>query len=221
LQWTVLTLPTREHQTEVVTWVFDGCRVKDYTLNTKGLNMDEFADLEQEILGDSKIQSLDIFQIIQSIESDEAPLGFEFTPYEIIWTPASSIGCLLLGIILSPLLIGFFWLWIFFEQRPKMPIMETSYLFQCQYYMTENHSILEYEMLNGVLDATSCKVHQIAPGSYIGYQLISIGDNGNSRTEFTVRTSSNSIQLKFHETVKYAETSRFSTTAGLEIKRIE
>ena len=206
---------------EGIAWVFDGCRVKDYTLNTKGLNMDEFADLEQEILGDSKIQSLDIFQIIQSIESDEAPLGFEFTPYEIIWTPASSIGCLLLGIILSPLLIGFFWLWLFFEQRPKMPIMETSYLYQCQYYMTENHSILEYEMLNGVFDATSCKVHQIAPGSYIGYQLISIGGNGNSRTEFTVRTSSNSIQLKFHDTVKYAETSRFSATAGLEIKRIE
>jgi hypothetical protein len=205
---------------EGVAWVLDGCRVKNYTLNTQGLNMDEFADLEQELLADSKIQSLDIFQIIQSIESDEAPLGFEFTPYEIIWTPASSIGCLLLGIILSPLLIGFFWLWIFFEHRPKMPIMETSYLYQCQYYMTENHSILEYEMLNGVLDATSCKVHHIAPGSYIGYQVISTGGSGMSRTEFTIRTSSNSIQLKLNETVKYAETLGFSTTTGLEIKRI-
>ena len=183
--------------------------------------MDEFADLEQEILGDSKIQSLDIFQIIQSIESDEAPLGFEFTPYEIIWTPASSIGCLLLGIILSPLLIGFLWLWIFFYQRPRIPIMETSYRYQCQFYMAENHSILEYDMLDGVLDSTSCKVHHIAPGSYIGRQVISMGDNGGSRTEFTIRTSSNSIQLKLNEAVEYAETSRFSTTAGLEIKRIE
>ena len=205
---------------EGVAWVLDGCRVKNYTLNTQELNMDEFADLEQELLADSKIQSLDIFQIIQSIESDEAPLGFEFTPYEIIWTPASSIGCLLLGIILSPLLIGFLWLWIFFEHRPKMPIMETSYLYQCQYYMTENHSILEYEMLNGVLDATSCKVHHIAPGSYIGYQVISTGGSGMSRTEFTIRTSSNSIQLKLNEAVKYAETLGFSTTTGLEIKRI-
>ena len=96
--------------------------------------MDEFADLEKELHEDSKIQSLDIIQIIQSIESDEAPLGFEFTPYEIIWTPASSIGCLLLGIILSPLLIGFLWLWIFFYCRPKIPIMENSHLYQCQFY---------------------------------------------------------------------------------------
>jgi hypothetical protein len=183
--------------------------------------MDEFADLEKELHEYSKIQSLDIIQIIQSIESDEAPLGFEFTPYEIIWTAASSIGCLLLGIILSPLLIGFLWLWIFFYQRPKIPIMENSHLYQCQFYMAANHSILEYEMLNGVLDSTSCKVHHIAPGSYIGHQRISMGDNGNSRIEFTIRTSSNSIQLKLKETVKYAETSRFSTTAGLEIKRIE
>ena len=48
-----------------------------------------------------------------------------------------------------------------------------------------------------------------------------MGDNGNSRIEFTIRTSSNSIQLKLNEKVSYAETSRFSTTAGLEIKRIE
>ena len=183
--------------------------------------MDEFADLEKELHEDSKIQSLDIIQIIQSIESDEAPLGFEFTPYEIIWTPASSIGCLLLGIILSPLLIGFLWLWIFFYCRPKIPIMENSHLYQCQFYMAESHSILEYDMLDGVLDSTSCKVHHIAPGSYIGHQWISIGGNGNSRLELTIRTSSNSIQLKLNEKVSYAETSRFSTTAGLEIKRIE
>ena len=93
--------------------------------------MDEFADLEKELHEDSKIQSLDIIQIIQSIESDEAPLGFEFTPYEIIWTPASSIGCLLLGIILSPLLIGSLWLWIFFSQRPRIPILDTSYSYLC------------------------------------------------------------------------------------------
>ena len=201
--------------------VLDGCRGKNYTLNTQRLNMDEFADLEQELHEDSKIQSLDIIQIIQSIESDEAPLGFEFTPYEIIWTPASSIGCLLLGIILSPLLIGFLWLWIFFYCRPKIPIMENSHLYQCQFYMAESHSILEYDMLDGVLDSTSCKVHHIAPGSYIGHQWISIGGNGNSRLELTIRTSSNSIQLKLNEKVSYAETSRFSTTAGLEIKLLE
>lgn len=200
-------------------WMDVGSRLK---FRTHGeFPMDEFADLEKELHEYSKIQSLDIIQIIQSIESDEAPLGFEFTPYEIIWTPASSIGCLLLGIILSPLLIGFLWLWIFFYCRPKIPIMENSHLYQCQFYMAESHSILEYDMLDGVLDSTSCKVHHIAPGSYIGHQWISIGGNGNSRLELTIRTSSNSIQLKLNEKVSYAETSRFSTTAGLEIKLLE
>jgi hypothetical protein len=99
--------------------------------------------------------------------------------------------------------------------------MENSHLYQCQFYMAESHSILEYDMLDGVLDSTSCKVHHIAPGSYIGHQWISIGGNGNSRLELTIRTSSNSIQLKLNEKVSYAETSRFSTTAGLEIKLLE
>jgi hypothetical protein len=98
--------------------------------------------------------------------------------------------------------------------------MENSHLYQCQFYMAVNHSILEYEMLNGVLDSTSCKVHHIAPGSYIGHQWISIGGNGNSRLELTIRTSSNSIQLKLNEAVKYAEILGFSTTAGLEIKQL-
>ena len=47
-----------------------------------------------------------------------------------------------------------------------------------------------------------------------------MGDNGNSRIEFTIRTSSNSIQLKLNEAVKYAEILGFSTTAGLEIKQL-
>ena len=190
-------------------------------MSSQGFNVDEFADLEEELQPvASQILHSDIVELIKNIESDEETNGFKFTPYEIIWTPASSIGCLVLGIVLTPLLIGVFWLWIFFTQRPNVPILETSYFYECQYYMAEHHSILEYEILNGILDVTSCKVHPIAAGSYIGYERVSMGDNGNSRAKYTVRTPSNFVQLTMKESVKSPEVSRFSKFSGLEINTI-
>ena len=190
-------------------------------MGSQGFNMDEFADLEEELQPvTSQILHSDVVDLIKNIESDEETNGFKFTPYEIIWTPASSVGCLVLGIVLAPLLIGVFFLWIFFTQRPNIPISETSYFYKCQYYMAGHHSILEYEILNEILDVTSCKVHPIAAGSYIGHETVSMGDNGNSRAEFTVRTPSNFVQLTMNESVKYPEVSRLSKIAGLEINKI-
>ena len=190
-------------------------------MSSQGFNVDEFADLEEELQpAMSHISHSEIIELIKNIESDEETNGFKFTPYEIIWTPASSIGCLVLGIVLTPLLIGVFWLWIFFTQRPNIPIMDTSYFYNCQYYVAGIHSILEYEILDGILDVTSYKIHPIAAGSYVGSERVTMGDNGRSREKFTVRSPSHLVQLTMNDSVKYIEVSRFSKIAGLEINKI-
>lgn len=186
--------------------------------------MDEFAELEIELMQEQNSSSPSLQHILELLDSDELEVDFIIKSVDEELTSAQKWGALAVGIVLTPLLIGFMLLWACFSSGVFKNMNSTTHTIAGKYYLSFCHSILEYEYVDGRL--TEAKLTTLDGNSYVDHIWVPYGDNGASYLAYDIHGSGNDIvrlvdvwtgkKEKFQELYQIVED--FCEISGLENK---
>ena len=186
--------------------------------------MDEFAELETELMEEKNSPTPSLQHILNLLDSGKLEVDFIIESVDEKLTSGYKWGLLAVGIILTPIVIGFMLLWILFASGVLKNINSTTHTIRGKYYLSFCHSILEYEYVDGRL--TEAKLTTLDGNSYVDHIWVPYGDNGASYLAYDIHGSGNDIvrlvdvwtgkKEKFQELYQIVED--FCEISGLENK---
>ena len=147
--------------------------------------MDEFAELEIELMQEQNSCSPSLQRILDLLGSDELEVDFVIKEVDEEFTSKEKWIALALGVVLTPLYIGFFILWRFYSSGVFKNMNSTTYTIGGTYYLRFCHSILEYEYVDGIL--TEAKLTTLNDTSFVDHTWVSVGDNGHSYLAYEIK----------------------------------
>ena len=153
--------------------------------------MDEFAELEIELMQEQNSSSPSLQHILDLLGSDELEVDFVIKEVDEELTSKQKWGWLALGVVLTPLVIGFMLLWMLIASGALKNINSTTHTVIGIYYLRFCHSILEYEYVDGRL--TEAKLTTLNGNSYVDHSWVSYGDNGGQYLVYVIHGSGNDI----------------------------
>jgi hypothetical protein len=151
--------------------------------------MDEFAELEVELFGNEKSSVPSLQHILILLDSGELEVDFIIESVDEELTSSQKWGWLALGVVLTPLIIGFMLLWVLIASGTLKNINSTTHTLKGKYYLRFFHSIFEYEYVDGRL--TEAKLTTLNDNSYVDHTWVSFGDNGGQYLAFYIHGSGN------------------------------
>jgi len=146
--------------------------------------MDEFAELEIELMQEQNSYSPSLQYILDLLGSDELEVDFVIKQVDEELTSKQKWGWLALGVVLTPLVIGFMLLWILIASGALKNINSTTHTVIGIYYLRFCHSILEYEYVDGRL--TEAKLTTLNDNSFVDHTWVSYGDNGGQYLAYEI-----------------------------------
>ncbi len=155
--------------------------------------MDEFAELETELSGDENSSTPSLQHILNLLDSDELEVDYIIESVDEELTSGQKWGWLALGIVLTPLLIGFMLLWVLFRSGTLKNINSTTHTISGRYYLRFYHSILQYESVDGRL--TEAKLTTLGDNSYVSDKWVSFGDDGTMLAFYVYDNDNNGLRL--------------------------
>ena len=153
--------------------------------------MDEFAELETELMEEKNSPTPSLQHILNLLDSGKLEVDFIIESVDEKLTSGYKWGLLAVGIVLTPIVIGFMLLWILFASGALKNINSTTHTIGGKYYLTFCHSILEYEYVDGRL--TEAKLTTLNGNSYVDHSWVSYGDNGGQYLVYVIHGSGNDI----------------------------
>ncbi len=151
--------------------------------------MDEFAELETELMAEKNPSSSSLQHILNLLDSGELEVDFTIDSIDEVLTPRLKWGLLALGIVLTPLLIGFLVLWVAIGSGALKNINSTTHTISGTYYLRFCHSIFQYKYVNEQL--IEAKLTNLDGNSYVYHEWIPFGDNGGQYLAFYIHGSGN------------------------------
>ncbi len=155
--------------------------------------MDEFAELEIELSGDENSSTPSLQHILNLLNSDELEVDYIIESVDEELTSGQKWGWLALGILLTPLLIGFMLLWVLIRSGTLKNINSTTHTINGRYYLRFYHSILQYESVDGRL--TEAKLTTLGDNSYVSDKWVSFGDDGTMLAFYVYDNDNNGLRL--------------------------
>ena len=155
--------------------------------------MDEFAELETELSGDENSSTPSLQHILNLLDSDELEVDYIIESVDEELTSGQKWGWLALGIVLTPLLIGFMLLWVLIRSGTLKNINSTTHTISGKYYFRFYHSILQYESVDGRL--TEAKLTTLGDNSYVSDKWVSFGDDGTMLAFYVYDNDNNGLRL--------------------------
>ena len=155
--------------------------------------MDEFAELETELSGDENSSTPSLQDILNLLDSDELEVDYIIESVDEELTSGQKWGWLALGIVLTPLLIGFMLLWVLIRSGTLKNINSTTHTISGKYYFRFYHSILQYESVDGRL--TEAKLTTLGDNSYVSDKWVSFGDDGTMLAFYVYDNDNNGLRL--------------------------
>ena len=155
--------------------------------------MDEFAELETELSGDENSSTPSLQHILNLLDSDELEVDYIIESVDEELTSGQKWVWLALGIILTPLLIGFMLLWVLIRSGTLKNINSTTHTISGRYYLRFYHSILQYESVDGRL--TEAKLTTLGDNSYVSDKWVSFGDDGTMLAFYVYDNDNNGLRL--------------------------
>ena len=155
--------------------------------------MDEFAELETELSGDENSSTPSLQHILNLLDSDELEVDYIIESVDEELTSGQKWGWLALGIVLTPLLIGFMLLWVLIRSGTLKNINSTTHTISGKYYFRFYHSILQYEFVDGRL--TEAKLTTLGDNSYVSDKWVSFGDDGTMLAFYVYDNDNNGLRL--------------------------
>ena len=155
--------------------------------------MDEFAELETELSGDENSSTPSLQDILNLLDSDELEVDYIIESVDEELTSGQKWGWLALGIVLTPLLIGFMLLWVLIRSGTLKNINSTTHTISGRYYLRFYHSILQYESVDGRL--TEAKLTTLGDNSYVSDKWVSFGDDGTMLAFYVYDNDNNGLRL--------------------------
>tara|TARA_B100000035_G_scaffold313729_1_gene328117 strand:- start:210 stop:830 length:621 start_codon:yes stop_codon:yes gene_type:complete len=155
--------------------------------------MDEFAELETELSGDENSSTPSLQHILNLLDSDELEVDYIIESVDEELTSGQKWGWLALGIVLTPLLIGFMLLWVLIRSGTLKNINSTTHTISGRYYLRFYHSILQYESVDGRL--TEAKLTTLGDNSYVSDKWVSFGDDGTMLAFYVYDNDNNGLRL--------------------------
>ena len=155
--------------------------------------MDEFAELETELSGGENSSTPSLQDILNLLDSDELEVDYIIESVDEELTSGQKWGWLALGIVLTPLLIGFMLLWVLIRSGTLKNINSTTHTISGRYYLRFYHSILQYESVDGRL--TEAKLTTLGDNSYVSDKWVSFGDDGTMLAFYVYDNDNNGLRL--------------------------
>ena len=155
--------------------------------------MDEFAELETELSGDENSSTPSLQHVLNLLDSDELEVDYIIESVDEELTSGQKWGWLALGIVLTPLLIGFMLLWVLIRSGTLKNINSTTHTISGRYYLRFYHSILQYESVDGRL--TEAKLTTLGDNSYVSDKWVSFGDDGTMLAFYVYDNDNNGLRL--------------------------
>jgi len=148
--------------------------------------MDEFADLERELLGMETSSDTSLQEVLKLLNKGKLKVDYTIFLEDKTYTPAKKCGVLALGVILMamilPMAFGVFLIRFIFKLGP---LWSTTRHITCRNYLGFCHSILEYEYKNEQL--VEAKLTKLDSRSQVSIISVDFGDHGSgSRDEFAL-----------------------------------
>ena len=153
--------------------------------------MDEFAELEKELMEEKNSPTPSLQHILNLLDSGKLEVDFIIESLDEELTSGYKWGLLAVSIVLTPIVIGFFLLWILFASGTLKNINSTTHTISGRYYLRFYHSILEYEYVDGRL--TEAKLTTLNGNSYVDHTWVSYGDNGGQYLAYVIHGSGNDV----------------------------
>ena len=195
--------------------LYNGCSVPQYTaytLNTPFTSgcrkdvgsrlkfrkhgespMDEFAELEKELMEEKNSPTPSLKHILNLLDSGKLEVDFIIESLDEELTSGYKWGLLAVSIVLTPIVIGFFLLWILFASGTLKNINSTTHTISGRYYLRFYHSILQYESVDGRL--TEAKLTTLGDNSYVSDKWVSFGDDGTMLAFYVYDNDNNGLRL--------------------------
>ena len=146
--------------------------------------MDEFADLERELLGMETSSDTSLQEVLKLLNKGKLKVDYTIFLEDKTYTPAKKCGVLALGVILMamilPMAFGVFLIRFIFKLGP---LWSTTRHITCRNYLGFCHSILEYEYKNEQL--VEAELTKLGSRSHVSITSVPYGDNGY-RDEFAL-----------------------------------
>ena len=153
-----------------------GSRVNFWT--RVALPMDEFAELEKELLETENSPDNSLQEIITLLNQGKLKVDHTIFLEDITYTPAKKCGLLALGVILMamilPIALGVYLIWFIIKLGP---LWSTTRHITCTNYLGFCHSILEYEFKNEQM--VEAKLTKLDSRSYVSITSVNSGDHGS------------------------------------------
>ena len=140
--------------------------------------MDEFAELEKELLETKNSSDTSLQDVLNLLKNGKLEVDYILESVNEELTSGQKWGWLVLGIVLTPLFIGFFLVWALFASGTLKNINSTTRTIGGIYYLRFCHSILEYEYKNEQL--VEAKLTKLNDKSYVSHGWKDFGDNGQN-----------------------------------------
>jgi hypothetical protein len=155
--------------------------------------MDEFAELETELSEDENSSTPSLQHILNLLDSGELEVDYVIESVDEELTSGQKWGWLALGIVLTPLIIGFMLLWVLIASGTLKNINSTTHTISGRYYLRFYHSILKYEYVDGRL--TEAKLTTLGDNSYVSDKWVSFGDDGTMLAFYVYDNANNGLRL--------------------------
>ena len=141
--------------------------------------MDEFAAFEATLASDEAQSTIE--RVAWAICTDEREADYVLEEMNHIYTPSEKTVWLLLGILLTPLVIGIIILVALFKDGP---LNEETHLLRGRYFIAELRGVIEFECKNDVF--TELTFTRIEAKAIIDHHNVEFGDNGSTYLEFII-----------------------------------
>ena len=153
--------------------------------------MDEFAfgPKEIELLETKNSSDTSLQDVLNLLNNSKLEVDYIIESVDEELTSGQKWGWLALGIVLTPLGIGFWLLWVLFASGTLKNINSTTRTKGGRYYLRFCHSILEYKYKNEQL--VEAKLTKLNDTSYVSHGWKDFGDNGGRNLAFYINCSGN------------------------------
>ena len=153
--------------------------------------MDEFAfgPKEIELLETKNSSDTSLQDVLNLLNNGKLEVDYIIESVDEELTSVQKWGWLALGIVLTPLFIGFFLLWALFASGTLKNINSTTHTIGGRYYLRFCLSILEYKYKNEQL--VEAKLTKLNDKSYVSHGWKDFGDNGGQNLAFYINCSGN------------------------------
>ncbi len=155
--------------------------------------MDEFAELEKELLETKNSSDTSLQDVLNLLKNGKLEVDYILESVNEELTSGQKWGWLVLGIVLTPLFIGFFLVWALFASGTLKNINSTTRTIGGIYYLRFCHSILEYEYKNEQL--VEAKLTKLNDKSYVSHGWKDFGDNGQNLAFYIYCSGNYGVEL--------------------------